>query len=280
MNEVSKMAASFKDMEKKVKKLETQVKSKANEADLEALRVEMHSELEEKASLEALEELEQTRPTEETIRRMIKEEIQSNGTAAEVATAQGSTEEEEGDRRGEIANEIMDIESRKNNIIIYRIDESPESSYVTQEGQRNTMDIEKIKKIIKTVTGSEGGETIAKCTRLGKATPEKKRPILVSFKDIGDKDKFMDNLKNLKGTEFSNISVAHDLTPSQRQQLKKLRAEAKHKQESESGDWVYRVVGHPSRWTVRKLKRRTQPQTDTDQPEPNTNTEPMEKLPE
>ena len=139
------MAASFKDMEKMVKKLETQVKSKANEADLEALHVEMHSELEEKASLEALEELEQTRPTEETIRRMIKEEIQSNGTATEVATAQGSTEEE-GDRRGEIANEIMDIESRKNNIIIYRIDESPQSSYVTQEGQRNTMDIEKIKK--------------------------------------------------------------------------------------------------------------------------------------
>ena len=91
VNEVSKMAASFKDMEKKVKKLETQVKSKANEADLEALRIEMHSELEEKASLEALEELEQTRPTEETIRQMIKEEIQSDGTAAEVATAQGST---------------------------------------------------------------------------------------------------------------------------------------------------------------------------------------------
>ena len=82
----------FKDMEKKVKKLETQVKLKTNEADLEALRIEMHSELEEKASLEALKELEQTRPTEETIRQMIKEEIQSNGTAAEVATAQGPTE--------------------------------------------------------------------------------------------------------------------------------------------------------------------------------------------
>ena len=172
----------------------------------------------------------------------------------------------------------MDIESHKNNIIIYRIDENPQSTYVTQEGQRNTMDIEKVKKIIKTVTGSEGGETIAKCTRVGKATPEKKRPILESFKDSGDKDKFMDNLKNLEGIEFSNISVAHDLTPSQCQQLKKLRAEAKHKQESESGDWVYRVVGHPSRWTVRKLKRRTQPQTD--QPEPNTNKEPPETLPE
>ena len=61
---------------------------------------------------------------------------------------------------------------------------------------------------------------------------------------------FVDNLNNLKGTEFSNISVAHDLTPSQHQQLKKLWAEAKHKQESESGDWVYQVVGHPSRWTV------------------------------
>ena len=40
------MAVNFKDMEKRVKKLETQVKSKANEADLEALHVKMHSELE------------------------------------------------------------------------------------------------------------------------------------------------------------------------------------------------------------------------------------------
>ena len=148
VNEVSKMAASFKDMEKRVKKLETQVKSKANEADLAALRTELHGELEEKASAEELHELQQTRPSKETIKQMIKEEIQAVGTTT-VRPAEGNTGEEDGDRQGEIANEVMDIESRKNNIIIYRVAEDPQSSYLTQDTQRNTKDIETVKEIMK-----------------------------------------------------------------------------------------------------------------------------------
>ena len=151
------MAANFKDMEKRVKKLETQVKSKVNETDLEVLRVEMHSELEENATTKALHELEQSKPTEETTRQMIKEDFQSKGTTPVTATTTGSTEEEDRDRHGEIANEIMDIERRKN-IIIYRVDKDPQSSYLTQEEQRNAMDTKKVKKIIKAITGSEGEE--------------------------------------------------------------------------------------------------------------------------
>ena len=127
----------------------------------------------------------------------------------------------------------------------------------------------KVKKIMKAVTGSEGKMHLS-----GESNTWQKRPLLVSFKNCGDEEKFMDNLKNLKGTEFSNVTISHDLTQSQRQQLKKLRMEAKHKQETELGDWVYRVVGRPSRWTVRKLKRRTQPQTD--QSETNTHIQPPE----
>ena len=276
VNEVSKMAASFKDMEKRVKKLETQVKSKANEADLAALRTELHSELEEKASAEELLELQQTRPSKETIKQMIKEEIQAVGSTT-VRPAEGNTEEEDGDRRGEIANEVMDIESRKNNIIIYRVAEDPQSSYLTQDTQRNTKDIETVKEIMKVVTGTEGAEKISKCTRLGKPAPEKKRPLLVNFKLGGEKENFMENLRKLRESKFNNISIAHDLTPSQRQQLKKLREEARHKQDAESGDWVYRVVGHPSRWTVKKLKKRTQ--THLDQTESNT-TNAQQELPE
>ena len=276
VNEVSKMAASFKDMEKRVKKLETQVKSKANEADLAALRTELHGELEEKASAEELHELQQTRPSKETIKQMIKEEIQAVGTTT-VRPAEGNTEEEDGDRRGEIANEVMDIESRKNNIIIYRVAEDPQSSYLTQDTQRNTKDIETVKEIMKVVTGTEGAENISKCTRLGKPAPEKKRPLLVSFKSGGEKENFMENLRKLKESKFNNISIAHDLTSFQRQQLKKLREEARHKQNTESGDWVYRVVGHPSRWTVKKLKKRTQ--THLDQTESNT-TNAQQELPE
>ena len=43
VSEVSKMAKNYQNMDKRVKKLETQIKSKANELDLEELRRELHS---------------------------------------------------------------------------------------------------------------------------------------------------------------------------------------------------------------------------------------------
>ena len=122
-----KMATIFKDMER-VEKLRTQIKSNVNEADLVALSVEMHGKLEEKSS------------TEETIKLIIKELIQAVGTTT-VRPAEGTTEEEGGDRRGKIANEPMDIESRKNNIIICWVHEDPQSSYLTQDTQPNIKDI-------------------------------------------------------------------------------------------------------------------------------------------
>ena len=86
----------------------------------------MYSKLEEKATAEAIQELQQTRLTE-TIRHMINEEIQSKWATAEAATARWSTEE--GD---EIANEVMDIESKKNSIIIYKLEKDSQSPYLTQ----------------------------------------------------------------------------------------------------------------------------------------------------
>ena len=91
---------------------------------------------------------------------------------------------------------------------------------------------------MKLVTRKEGGEKIANYTRLGKLAPDKKRPLLMSFKAREEKGKFMENLKNLKETQFNSINITHGLTPSQCQQLNKIREEAKQKEDAESGDWV------------------------------------------
>ena len=87
-------------------------------------------------------------------------------------------------------------------------------------------------KIIKAVTGSEGGEKVSKLIRLGKTMPGKKRPLLVRFKEYGDMENFMDNQKKLEGTEFKT----DDLTPSQHQQLKK----AVNWSQTKARDWVRR----------------------------------------
>ena len=97
---------------------------KMRQALIVALQIEMHGELKEKATTEELLELQQTRPTEETIEQIIKEEIEATGTTM-VRPTEGITEEEGRDRWGEIANKVMDIESRKNKIIIYQVDGHP-----------------------------------------------------------------------------------------------------------------------------------------------------------
>ena len=60
VSEVSEMAKNYQDMDKRVKKLETQIKSKANEADLEELWRELHSDMEAKVTQDTLTNLEQT----------------------------------------------------------------------------------------------------------------------------------------------------------------------------------------------------------------------------
>ena len=136
--------------------------------------------------------------------------------------------------------------------------------------QKSQMDMDEATNIIKTVTGESNTSLLTKCTRLGKAEKDKDRPLLLSFRETSHKENFMDNLKNLKGTQYQRISVVHDLTKKQREKLQELRNEAREKQSQDSGDWIYRVVGHPSMWTVKKMKRRTQHQAPNPESIPTT----------
>ena len=57
VTEVGKIAKSYHKMDRRVKNLETQIKSKANEADLEQLRRQLHSNIEDKVTQETLTDL-------------------------------------------------------------------------------------------------------------------------------------------------------------------------------------------------------------------------------
>ena len=155
------MAANFKDMEKRVKKLSKKAKkSKANEADLEALIVEMHSELEEKATTEALHELaiktnRGSHQTDDKRMNSIIRNCTSDGNSPRVHR-RGGWRQVLGDRKWDHGHR-----ETENNIIIYQVDEDIQSSYLTQEAQWNAIDKEKVKKIMKIVTGSEGEEKIS-----------------------------------------------------------------------------------------------------------------------
>ena len=282
VSEVQKIAQKYMDLDKRVKKLETQVKHKANASDLTDLRKTFLEELDDKVTAEdlknmqsvinestkkivtdtqavmtkktetdiknAITELQQTIPSEDRIKQLIHEET-SAATPIQPAEPIANAN----------TREMVDISNRRNNVVVYRLPEQKDSAYKSQGEQRNQKDTTEASQIAITVLDNPPPDSIVKCTRLGKAMPEKDRPLLVTFKDTNIKENFMSNLKNLKGTTYQDISVAHDLTKNQRSELQRMRAEARTKQQQDSGNWVYRVVGHPSMWTIKRLKRKTPP---------------------
>ena len=280
VTEVGKIAKSYQEMDRRVKKLETQMKSKANEADLEQLRRELHTSTEDKVTQEtltdmqqnlrdetqdavkqAIQELADTVPNTESVRKLIQNELETRGDQESAASAQGNTSKEGNgipleETVVELSREVMDQNNRRNNIIIHRLSEKLDTAYTSQGNSRNEGETTQVLDLVKTVLGKDMPGAITKCTRLGKTSPEKPRPLLVMFSDSATKDNFMDNLKQLKGSNYQHVSIAHDLTKAQREELSKLVAEAKAKEEQESGDWEYRVVGHPSRWQIKRRKRR------------------------
>ena len=84
-------------------------------------------------------------------------------------------------------------------------------------------------------------EDVSKLFRLVRRTPNKKRPMLVSFVSLETKRKIMRNLSKLRDQNLS-IVVDHDMTPEERRLNRELYLEAKRKEEANlSGEWIYHV---------------------------------------
>ena len=89
------------------------------------------------------------------------------------------------------------------------------------------------------------------------------RPLLVRFKTFEDKNTvgLMSNLRRLRQTveRFKGISVAHDLTPKQREERKRMIAVAKQDHESNDSESVvnfrFLVVGQGPKKRVIKIRK-------------------------
>ena len=78
--------------------------------------------------------------------------------------------------------------------------------------------------------------------------PTKKRPIKVVFNTEAEKNKIMENLKELKGQEkFRGMSITDDYTLAERQIIKEYSDKAKdyNNKEPQDSDYVWRVRGSP-----------------------------------
>jgi len=102
---------------------------------------------------------------------------------------------------------------------------------------------------------------IEKMYRLGRWSEDRARPLLVSLKNADQKDSIMANLRNLRQPieKFKGIGISHDLHPKEREERKRLIAEAKQDHTANASDDVgnYRflVVGNGQKRKVIKIKR-------------------------
>ena len=148
-----------------------------------------------------------------------------------------------------------DIETRRCNIILYRV---PESDEVLAEDRRRH-DIRVCEQFLFSFHVGVDSDDIRKVMRLGRRSDDSTspRPILVQLGSRHMKNLVMESLYKIKSMEakFKNFIVAHDMTRKQREECKVLVAEAKEKTENESGDCVYKVRGPPGQLRIVRMRR-------------------------
>lgn len=154
--------------------------------------------------------------------------------------------------------EERDQENRKRNIIIYRVPEKRMENVT----ERKASDAVFVKDLLDGVFNSKlEDQDIERMYRLGQFTEGKTRPLLVVFRNGELKDHIMSNLSNLKQTvdKFKGISLAHDLSPREREERKQLVERAKQEHVATSTDDVenykFLVVGKGERRRIIKLKK-------------------------
>jgi len=168
--------------------------------------------------------------------------------------------EEEVAKSFEELEEEKDVESRKGNIILYRVPEDRTDDLAT----RNEKDKVYVKDLLDSVFDirCQQGDII-KMYRLGRWSGDGSvpRPLLVGFSQVDMKSRVMGALRQLKEADqrFKNVSISNDLTPKQREEIKKLLADAKKEHadncSEDEGNFRFLVVGHGHRKRVIKIRK-------------------------
>ena len=186
----------------------------------------------------------------------MKEDVKTTATWAE--TAAKSSNKKEATKYTEVVKQTVvehdmhkkQQEGREGNLIIHRAkesdDESPEARVAEDKAFFNGLCQDVL----------EVGELeIKSIVRLGKRDASKTRPLKIVLSNSNDKAKIMMRLRKLKDAEEKyKVSVVHDLSPEERKAVRDKVSEAKEKEknESEGGQYVFRVRGPP--WDLRIVR--------------------------
>ena len=153
-------------------------------------------------------------------------------------------------------NEEKERQKRQRNIIIFELPESKE----TNTEYRKEEDIRKFIGLCRNICKVNiTEESLEKAIRLSKVSDDKERPLLTTLKEENKKREIFQNLNKIceAGDPFDKITVTHDLTAKQKEELKDKIEEAREKERSdELGEFMYQVCGPPCSWFIKKISKK------------------------
>lgn len=238
--EVLTIHGKMKDIEDKIKDLDTRTKEAENavENKIEELLTSKTTEIQE----DLVKKVQQK--VEEEIKSISgQDEIISNLKQETSTTIQKELAKPE--VLNKVTREMSDRDRRRNNIILHGVQETKEDNKET----RIKSDESKCTAVVHFLNDSLDSPNIKRIRRLGKYSEGKNRPVLMELHDSKDKETILTSTRKLKGSQYDGIGISHDLTDSQRKELQTLVADAKNKS---SDGKVYRVTGPPGFWRIQE----------------------------
>ena len=155
----------------------------------------------------------------------------------------------------EMLSEMKDRESRKPNLILHRLDESRSNQKSESVKHDTAMFVSLCKETLKIEVAEE---EVVEVTRLGKkqtGQDQRPRPLRVKLNKESIKPRIFKNVHKIANSQFSRVSITHDLTPMQKEQEKKMIEEVTKKNTDEGGSpKIFKVTGPP--WARKIVAKR------------------------
>lgn len=206
----------------------------------------------------------------ETVKGSVSENkkgVESNTRTIEELRRQMERDKKEMEERLETTKRVMreewkEREVRRKNLVLHRVPEAPETISVGEERKKH--DLEECLRIIR-AAGMAGAESdIKACRRLGDKG-DNPRPIILVLRTEEAKRQLLELARNLKGTDYQEISIVPDLTPEQRKEEAEMQEEAERRNAEEltdddvSKNLKWSVVGQRGEKRLLKGRERTYP---------------------
>ena len=169
----------------------------------------------------------------------VREDVENLKKEFEVAKSSGSLSS-----NGEVFTELRERESRKNNIVIYELDEPSGNN----KEERVAEDEQQLQDLLKDIDISvKVDDDIRFMSRLGKFDKQRKRPLLVGVVDHTTKERILSKAPRLAkmAEPRCNVNIASDLTRKQREEEKGLQLEVKARNDklTDEENFIWKVIG-------------------------------------